>query len=460
MVPAAHAQNDSRELFSREDIRSGRFIDIKDRVRADIIANSLGGTPLRAGIGRARVEDLVDNRPVIKNLFQMDDLKLSEARLEEQPWSDDYWAIYKGILGARYADPEYSFGKNWKKYFDYIQSNPVASLLSADEGLSKLSPGEKYDLLLGMNNSRLTDAGWRQGKSYFDQYGKVETWMGICHGWAAASYMLARPLNQVSVLAADGKTQINFTPTDMKSLASLLWAEAQAPTRFLGGRCNDKDPKVDENGRILSEACFDVNPGVWHMSVINQIGIAKRSMIIDATYDYEVWNQPMLSYQLVYFDPESKKEAKTAEKATILLADHSKDRYAKYRDPKATRIVGVKMTIEYMVETAPSNRPRDSETYDGVQNATYRYDLELDDNGNILGGEWHQSAHPDFLWTPPQDARALTAGDYHILNDDNWLGDRALNKSWREAGLASAQYGAPLARIVESLIELSREQRN
>jgi len=49
----------------------------------------------------------------------------------------------------------------------------------------------------------------------------VETWMGICHGWAPASYMLARPRRTLSLKSPDG-VLIRFFPSDVKALASLL----------------------------------------------------------------------------------------------------------------------------------------------------------------------------------------------------------------------------------------------
>ncbi len=39
-----------------------------------------------------------------------------------------------------------------------------------------------------------------------------------------------------------------------------------------------------------------------------------------------------------------------------------------------------------------------------VGRRTYEYTLELSAEGEILGGEWQGTDHPDFLWTqtPPQ----------------------------------------------------------
>ena len=43
--------------------------------------------------------------------------------------------------------------------------------------------------------------------------------------------------------------------------------------------------------------------------------------------------------------------------------------------------------------------------------ARYLYTLELDSTGKIIGGEWHQNAHPDFLWLAPPGTRAVATGE-------------------------------------------------
>lgn len=283
--------------------------------------------------------------------------------------------------------------------------------------------------------------------------------MGICHGWAPASYNLDRPINKVTVMAADGKTPITFYPADIKALASLLWAKAMPQVKFIGGRCSDKNPETDENGRIQSPDCFDINPMTWHLSVVNQIGVAKRSFVLDATYDYEVWNQPALGYRYTYFNPQTGEYYESLQEALIEFKDYTGDRFQKYRDSsKIKYVVGVEMDVTYMVENVPQQFPADAPKYDYKDTVTYRYDLELDKNYQTIGGEWHDSLHPDFLWTPAPKARALSAGDYYILDTPQWNGQNSVSAEWKKAAQISSLRGLPLARIVESLIELSQSQ--
>src|SRR5690606_8103705 len=119
---------------------------------------------------------------------------------------------------------------------------------------------------------------WLEGKKYFENSGNVETGMGICHGWAPASYMVDRPTKKIQVKSVEGR-DITFYPSDIKALASLLWAKSSANINFIGGRCNSKDPRRDSNGRVTEPDCLDTNPGTWHVSVVNQLGIRKQSFV-------------------------------------------------------------------------------------------------------------------------------------------------------------------------------------
>lgn len=119
---------------------------------------------------------------------------------EETPWSGDYFAIARGILGNRAFDPGFAQLDDWKDRFDYIQDHPFAKIFARGKSkeINKLSVSEKYDILLGDLQGRLTNSLWEQGRQYFEATGEVEEWMGICHGWAPASYMVPRPLSSMN----------------------------------------------------------------------------------------------------------------------------------------------------------------------------------------------------------------------------------------------------------------------
>ncbi|RDH42434.1 hypothetical protein [Zooshikella ganghwensis] len=444
-------------VFTKEQIESNDFVLEKDAVRKDIITQTSKTkkgdkkpAPIKYNDNPARLVD--GGNQLIKNIHTMDAKKLRSAKLAEQPWSDTYWPLYKGALGDRYGDPGLGYQNNWYDYWTYAnQTNPPQNYVN-NGNIDALSPSEKYDLLVGDSNYTLTKSMWDMGKGYFDNNGSVERWMGLCHGWAAAAYMLPRPKDTVTVKSADG-VDIKFYPSDIKALGTLLWAEASPRTRFIGGRCNTKNPDQDENGRVKDQQCFDNNPGSWHQSVVNQIGVSKRSFILDATYDYQVWNQPVYQYSYTYFNPETKKAFNNAKDAMIKLADFSRDKFKSYRG-NATYVVGVQMSITYMVETSATHRATDAARYDGKTQVRYTYDLELDAQGNIVGGEWYNNRHPDFLWTPGPDGRAMS-----MYNPGGtWQKGQPIPNEWKAYANYVSRYDQPLTSIVEQLFNWSAGQ--
>lgn len=446
--------------FSKRDQQSGQYVQKRHKVRERLFKVQDGRAPFNQN---DLAEDLVDNGSrMLRTLEAMESKKLRQAQLAESPWSDDYWGLYKGALAARYADNRFPGSEDWSKNKDYVYAagKGLWDLINGTNSSSvdQLSPAEKYDLLVGDKDSSFTKAQWGQGQEYFDSYKKVETWMGLCHGWAPAAYMLPRPTNAVTMTAADGRTKIKFYPADIKALGTALWANAQPSSRFIGGRCNDKSPEMDKtNGRVASDDCFDTNPGTWHQVIVNQIGVSKRSFVMDATYDYEVWNQPVHAYSYSYFNPITLKETANLREARVSIADHKKDKFGKYRASDAKYLVGVAMDVTYVVETQPTQLETDSPARDALRSVRYVYDLELDAMGQIVGGEWYNNTHPDFVWTPAPGARAESAADR--LASGNWNGQGPMPATWSNAAKRASQYGEPLAKIVETLITLSRVSR-
>lgn len=398
-------------------------------------------------------EHIVDELKYEK-LADIEEANLLSARLSETPWSDDYWPLYTGGIARRYSVSqfdEFNESDDWKKNYDhFIESTNSTSI-------DDLSPAEKYDLLMGDSTRALTKAMWDEGRTFYNSMGSVERWMGYCHGWAPAAYMMARPSNAVEVIAADGITKIKFFPADIKALATLLWAKAPGEVRSAGGRCSARTPDHDTNGRITDKKCFDTNPSTWHLAVVNQLGVSKRSLVIDATYDYQVWNQPLYSYSYSYYNVLTGKKSPTLADAIVQRSDYTNDPFKDYRPSRAAQIVGITMDITYVSETPPTHAERDAPSRDVTTAVTYSYDLELDRTGRVIGGEWHSNPHPDFLWTPVPNAKAMTSGDYYLETDQNkWNGRSPVPVLWQKVSRITATRGQPLARIVETLISLSQ----
>lgn len=435
-------------LFDRETVRSGRYLQAKDRLR-----QAMRVPPGRRS--RAAWDSTDDAKGLLgtlryTDLPSMEGANLLSAMVPHAPWSDTYWPIYLGQIAARYASSEFRTSTPWPKIMDSMLNSAPPS------DVALLSPAEKYDLLVGDGDRTLTKAMLATGESYFKQNGKIEAWMGLCHGWAPASYMLPRPARMITVLAADGRTQIPFFPSDLKALGTLLWASAQPPSRFIGQRCNTKAPSSDAIGRITEPGCADTNPGTWHLAVVNQIGVAKQSFVMDATFDYEVWNQPVLSYRYTYFNPQvgsSSRDMKLKD-ATIPMSAYTNDRFKNYRSPNAKAVVGIAMDVTYVIENNPNHRDPDQPEYDAMRTQQYLYDLELDSTGHIIGGEWYTNNHPDFLWTPAPGARAASVADGSLSSKD-WNGRTRIPENFAGAARKSSSRGQPLAAIVEALFRES-----
>jgi hypothetical protein len=306
-------------------------------------------------------------------------------------------------------------------------------------------------------------------------------------------------------LLTPNKQTLTFYPCEIKALASLLWARSNPTTRFIGGRCNVEKPTIDpatgrvitlynpyiaadygtdqplepsqprpgetevslssetwsedgttgrEGGRPTQSQCFDTNPGAWHLAVVNQLGVSKRGMIMDASFDYQVWNQPLLGYQYTYFNPQTLKQTEKLAEATTTKTAFTADIFKKYRSPKAVSFVGIVMRVTYMGENGNSQEHTDTSDNDSIATVDYYYDLELDAAGKIIGGEWYSNSHPDFLWTPPKDGRAVSR--YEALATGTWAAGKPMPDSWRAAAAKASADMTPLAAIVEYMVKLAK----
>lgn len=395
-----------------------------------------------------KARDLVD-KYAQWNLLEIEAKGLRSAALAVSPWTDSYWPTYAGGLANRYGDPKYRPASLWRDNEKYLRS-----ALGKGE-VSELSPAEKYDLLLGDETFTLTKGMLAGAASSAGADGIVEGWFGLCHGWAAASFMLPRPIHAVRASAPNGR-EITFTPSDIKALGTLLWANAPSRARFVGGRCNKEIPGRGDDGRETDPECFDNNPSTWHLAVVNQIGVANRSFVFDVEEGREVWNQPIYSYAYSYSNPITGEASESLAKARVQLSDYKKDPFRKTRAPQAIALVRVHMTATYISEADPSLAPTDGPENDVKVPIQLEYDLELDHLDNVVGGEWISANHPDFLWVPVMGGRALSVGDDWLLrtgDQGQWAPGKMLPDSWKQAAKAAAQRQQPLARVVEALFE-------
>lgn len=389
---------------------------------------------------------------VARNIYDISGRSLHQATVPVMPWTDSYWPLQKGNTANRYSDPSNPKSRDWTLNYSYAQSNPASSIVASGDSaaINRLSPAEKYDLVMGDSSYSLTRYAWRTGQALQEKMGSVPGWMGICHGWAGASHMQIPVTKQpVQVTAANG-TSVTFFPQDVKALNSMLWANSSPRVRFAGRRCNVPSPPRNAYGRIIDKGCFDVNPATWHLGIVNQLGQNKRSVVMDATYDVEVWNHPVASYRFRYFNPQTWKESVTPEASVIPLGNFSLDKFREFRSPEAKSVVGIFMDVTYVVEINPVRVPY--EPVPPVKTLRFIYDLELDGTGTVIGGEWYSNAHPDFVWTHDATQQARTPFDSEIAGDA-WTPSQPVPASWAGPAANASSRGAPLATFLSRLIQ-------
>jgi hypothetical protein len=388
-----------------------------------------------------------------ERLSEMEDHGLTQAQVREEPWSGWYWSFDRGGLAFRYADAEFPRKENWGKVRSYIEAKMGLG------HVSDFSPAEKYDLLVGDPQFTLTRTMIKNA-SHQAVKGVIEPWIGFCTGLAAASVSFARPERSVRLLAQDGITVIEFRPDDIKALGALLWSKGVYPFRVAGKTCSEEPVVRDPaNDRPLDKSCRETNPATLHLTMVNQIGVSGRPPIIDADPGYQIWNHAVKSYSYSYFHPLTQAKVDLLSQARTPIEEMSKDPFRGTRAPGTRWIVGVEMEVEFFYVSEPERRDQDSADRDVIRKPVYRYELELDIEGRIIGGEWLTRLRPDVIWVVGKGVRAETSGDQLLMRlpggRPEWNSKEPLPAEWAEAAKVGAARSQPLRHIVERLFELS-----
>ena len=82
---------------------------------------------------------------------------------------------------------------------------------------------------------------------------------------------------------------------------------------------------------------------------------------------------------------------------------------------------------------------------------TYHYDLEIDKDGNVIGGEWYQRAHPDMIWKPKEN-KAIVAGEPRLSSWSDFLPIPLDVATFAKMAAKSTQ---PINAILDKLLLLS-----
>lgn len=426
--------------------------------------------PLATDELHGRVNRMTEDPAALKNIFEITSRGLTTARARQQPWAGSFWPLIQGQIGNSYHDKSFfdpeallSWKENVRDFKKKREEKLARPYELSEKELRKLAPSEKYDLLLGDTNFDLTNRIWNFVENYGNQKqwaflssidmplgfrlpvpnDKMALWEGICHGWALAAGGSERPLETVEFTLPNGK-KLPFLPTDIKALISLMYANSVVQDNVLmeGLRCDNPNPKQDQFGRFIDTVpvarseevlprCADVHPAVWFLSVVNLTGIQGRALVVEVDAHATVNNHPFAGYDLKYFNPDTGREGPL--ERSILAVDQFRrpDVYAASRNPQTRSIVGVEMKIVYTNWTWPKEGASDDQSKDPMKKKTMLFDLELDAQGNVIGGQWRadkdprnfnkegdaaKTNQPDFFWTLPKNYQSYFQNNPSLPN--------------------------------------------
>jgi hypothetical protein len=445
------------------------------------------------------------------------------GRARSLPWSGSYWPDILGGIANHYRDHSktpsqirflmrYDLAKG-RMFQDHAEVKAHWREFTQEELDRKLSPTEKYDLLLGDTEFRFTRAVMEEidfrahylkknkilpgsegeGEPGAPRFADVEAsyarfdreieyrywqerrdslsyWFGICDGWAPASATLPRPVLPVRVRGMLG-TRITFFPDDLKALGSYLFARTNSDAfstlsyRFAGRPCAERGKaRLDGSGRVLDFRCDDVDPGLFHLVLVNRIGVEGSGFTLDVDNNHKINNHPVARYHSIYFHPETGTPGTLRESTTPWVP--ARDRFRERRNPETRFLLGVRTEVEvrhYHWPEAQRDREGDRDEFDRLKTETYEYVLELDFLGRILGGEWGRgerwAQQPDFLWMSDADrlpyseqslfVRAGTridAESSRVFGNTRWAWDGVspLPQDWIRAAREDALWSPPV----------------
>ena len=260
-------------------------------------------------------------------------------------WSSDYWARYKGGINYRWnaARPT---------GFNLVSPTKAQAQTMSISQLSALAPSEKWDLFIGRYDYPVKNevAGYASPNR--------PTWEGICDGWAGAAMNHDEPL-PITMTNPDG-IKIPFGSSDIKALVSWYYAKKHSGGyALMGRRCNGTTTGDDR--------CeHDMNAGAFHIVLTNRLGKDGKGFIADIDRNSEVWNH--LTYNF---------------RSTI----------------QNSNMIKVSTVVSYVwLLSRNSWNPVLGTSRQVTRTRTYNYYLDINAEGNIIGGEWISTQRPDFLW--------------------------------------------------------------
>jgi hypothetical protein len=392
-------------------------------------------------------------------------------------WSTWSWPAKFGYISVRYNiyknngvgvfdSSASNFTKiyNWNESISsYYQPKEYQSMKSDKAKLEKqidevYSPSEKYDILVGDYDFTMTNFLKDYVKQIGNGYDEIPEFIGASNGWAIGVHNYLKPKNPVTLRNIDD-IKLTFIPDDIAAIVSMYYSTLPIANNFVGGICQsppDSENSDSSTGIYTEPNCASVNPASLLLILSNSLGIKKLPLVIDPMADSQIWNQPVISYSLEYFNILTNQTQYDYQKAKIeksSLKSYNKA-YYKFLLKQATTstktFLGVRFSVTYALQVFPYRGSTDTpnQNYTGIYSGV----VELDSSDNIIGGEWMDNNHPNMLWK--NDEREPVSGCCDNLTS---IFTGTASQSLKNAALQASPKGQLLKTLVDFLVNKSQE---
>lgn len=260
---------------------------------------------------------------------------------------------------------------------------------------------EKYDLVF--NGGEFLATQWELANHFLPPENPAAEWAGHCNAVSAREQRHKEPRRSVV------RNGVEFKPQDIKALMAAIYQDSDW-VYVTGVRCNDASPNrnpLDRPSADTPDPC-ESNPGAFHLALGNWIGNADQMLIFDERAGEQLWNYPLYKYV-------SEVTEISQDRANLLLGVTGDTGFRFNPDAKSFRQV---RTVIHYADVF------DDERLGVIKERTdeYGYILELDEAGEVIGGEWIPSLNPkgppDFIWLAlePLDPNELAQsfGNPHV----------------------------------------------
>ncbi len=377
------------------------------------------------------------------------------------PFSDTYWPDGDIGIATRYSDMNGNPTEQ-KKRSDVVlgadergDRPSLAQLKRMSQAqINTLSLTEKFDIANGDYNYPFTH------RIISGQNGKAKGSYGICHGWSPAATNYSEPQKTIYV-NKDGIV-IPFGASDVKGLIAFYYAYEVAQysekkekkyniPNFLPAIDAQNNYMMNKDGNLIifknnhpgmvyfdyrqmGNRCFEkhcggesLNPAPLHLALSNIVGRYHRSFVIQANNSKDLWNYPVLGYASVISGASSAKGHEGAtSKVTVITDIYFTDETEPTHETtngampisKIDSIVNIKENDYERLGLSQNQSPG------AVDSRHLVYTLFLDQDGNIVDGEWatgnllrskyKKNQTIGFVW---RASKVPFLGKYSILND-------------------------------------------